>query len=669
MKKTLFLLCFLASFSILKAQKSYVEFTNYHSTSEVEAIIAKMGGNANANLHMLTMTPEGRIYGVLEIGKEVKSKQKNLPAIFVAANMEGDRPLSTEAALFLAQNLLENAKYYENYTWYILANGNPHASLSYFSKPLYANTGNSTLINDDMDDATDEDGFEDLNKDGFITQMRVKSPEGKYIIDPLSPYVMRKANASKGEIGVYKLYSEGNDNDNDGKYNEDPAGGVNIGKTFPHLFKYFDPKSGLYPGNEAETFVLIEFIMNRPEIAMTFTFGSSNFVLQQPKAGRKAKADLNKIKIPKRWASYINADPDKNYKMAEVMEMVAKVMPPGMEVTESMIASMLGLGAAVNPLSDDLSFYGEINKEYKEYLKKNKAEQKRLKPQGAKNGSFELWSYYQLGVPSFSMDLWAIPEATEEKKETSGITLDKVENMSTEEFIELGNDKISAFLKENNAPEQYSAEKIIELINGGKLTTKMLAGLLKKMAENAPKKDGELSKADKAFISYDKNTTHGKSFVQWEKFNHPQLGEVEIGGIVPYAKTTPAPENIDSILNLKVPYIYQLSDKLAQLKIKDIKLKDLGKGVYQIDVFIHNSGSLPFVTAMGKRNNHPAPATIDISGSNLTFLKGYKHTAIKSIDGLSTKKVSFIIQSAKKQSIEIKLKATQASGEIKKLNL
>ena len=49
------------------------------------------------------------------------------------------------------------------------------------------------------------------------TKMRVKDPEGEYIQDPKEPRLMRKAEAKKGEAGIYKIYLEGLDNDSDGK--------------------------------------------------------------------------------------------------------------------------------------------------------------------------------------------------------------------------------------------------------------------------------------------------------------------------------------------------------------------------------------------------------------------------------------------------------------------
>ena len=108
--------------------------------------------------------------------------------------------------------------------------------------------------------------------------------------------------------------------------------------------------------------------------------------------------------------------------MTEIMEMVQPMLPPGMTADESMIASFLGLGAVVNPLPEDLAFYNEISSDYKEYLKKKGVTEERFDPAQPEDGSFEMWAYYHLGLPVFTMDLWGLPKPKEEKKEGSGIT-------------------------------------------------------------------------------------------------------------------------------------------------------------------------------------------------------------------------------------------------------
>jgi hypothetical protein len=397
-----FLVPFILCLALGPLAAADMTFDRYHKPEELTAAVQDLA-RANpgfAKVHVLAKSPGGRELVLLELGPETAKAAKSLPAVFIAANMEGTVPISGEAALYLAKLVCEKADMRSDRTWYILPCGNPDAAAVYFGKPLRLDPRNARPRNDDQDDKTDEDGADDLDGDGLITQMRVKDPGGEWIAVASEPRLMKKADWAKGEKGVWKLYPEGLDNDGDGQINEDGPGGINIGTSFPHLFKFHAPDSGAWSGSEAETFALLKFFDLHREVGLTFVFGETNFCLAPPRGGRKGEADLNQIKVPENVAGFINADPNRTYTIAEIMDMVRPLVPPGMEVTESLIAGFLGLGAVVNPLDDDVKFYKELSEKYKEFLKAAKLDGKRLEPAPDKDGSLELYAYYQLLDPA-----------------------------------------------------------------------------------------------------------------------------------------------------------------------------------------------------------------------------------------------------------------------------
>ncbi|MBP1770244.1 MAG: hypothetical protein H6P96_862, partial [Candidatus Aminicenantes bacterium] len=410
-----------------------IVFDRYHGPEELTAALQELA-RANpgfAKVHVLAKSPGGRDLALLEIGPETGKSAKSLPAVFVAADMEGTVPLSGEAALYLAKLLCGKAEMRSDRTWYILACGNPDAAAGYFAKPRRLDARNARPKNDDQDDATDEDGADDLDGDGLVTQIRVKDPEGEWIAVPGEPRLMKKADGAKGEKGVWKLYPEGLDNDGDGQFNEDGPGGVDVGTAFPHLYRYHAPDAGPWPGSEPETFALLKFFDLHREVGLIFVFGESSWCLAPPRAGRKGDADFNNIKVPERVAGFINADPTRTYTMAEIIDLVKPLVPPGMEVTEGLVAGFLELGAVVNPLEDDLKFYKELSEGYKEFLKAAKLDAKRLDPAPDKDGSLELYAYYHLGLPSFALDFWTLPEVKEEKP-AEELTPEKLEKMTND---------------------------------------------------------------------------------------------------------------------------------------------------------------------------------------------------------------------------------------------
>lgn len=666
MVKKLYYLCLsgflLLSGNQLRAQ-SESNFDKYHTHKEVQQILKKIKGKS-IELHTIAESPGGLPVNVIEIGSDLV----DAPAIFVGANFEGNVPLATEGALYLIQMLQDSSAYTENVKWYIMPQPNPDAAEGYFAEIKSALSVNKYEINDDADEAANEDGFEDLNGDGIITKMRVKDMQGTYVVSKHDARIMDKANAKKGERGEYKLYTEGLDNDGDGKYNEDGEGGINVGIAFPHLFPRSKSEAGMYVGQTPEVYGILRFIYDRPEIAMVYTLGSSNFCLVPPKGGRKGGANLESIKLSGRYARMLNADSNRRYSMEEVMEMVKEIVPAGMEVTPSMIAGMLGLGAAVNPQDDDLLFYKTFSEDYKKHLKGQQFNTERLDPDPAKDGSFELWAYYHLGVPSFSMNLFTVPKVKEEKKETNdGLSLEDAEKMSAEDFIALGEEKITTFLKANNAPERFKAEGVIKMMESGKVTPKQMVGMMKNMPK--PDKEGGLSEKDKALLAYSDAEWDGKGFVNWEETNHATLGKVEIGGYVPYLQSTPKPEKIAPLAAAQIPWLLQLSTKLPAIKVESQNLKRVGTDIYKLEVFIVNNGEIAYPISMGERNRYPAPVIITIQG-DFEILDGKSRTPLGTIGANQVKKLSWLIKTTDKRSqATVKIESAVFKDEVKQYNI
>ncbi len=668
-KKWLFLFFLMISSILIMADSFPLNFDRYHTPDELNQSLKKLANlfPRITKLHKIAISPGGRKVMLLEIGPEVKNKRKKNPAILVVANMSGTVPISSEGAMKTIQIVLDKEESRSDKTWYICPVGNPDALNRYFSKPLAMNSRNSHPHNDDMDDQLDEDGTEDLDGNGIISMMRVKSPEGKWIPIPGEPRMMKKADWSKGEKGLYKVYVEGIDNDGDGQYNEDGPGGVDIAINFPHLFKFFKKTGGAWAGSETESFNLIKFIFQHPEIALTFCLGETNFCLIPPRGGRKGTADFSKIKIPERVGKMFKMDVSRTYTIKEIIEIVTPFVPEGFEITESMVASFLGLGAMVNPLAADLKFYNEVSEKYKEFLKKNKMDSKRLDPPKAKDGSFELWSYYHLGLPSFSLDFWTLPQLKEEKKGKSDITPEKLEKMSNEEFLALGEEKIDAFLKSSGAPANVKAKMIMNAVKNGMMTTKKMTAMLRNMPKPKSKEGGD--PVLKALLAFSDKELKGKGFMNWKPFQHKTLGKVELGGAVPYSQTTPPAHMINQLIEGQVPWILHLAKKIARIKIVKSEVKSLGNGLFRLKIWIENRGYLPYPTEMGKRNNRVPPIVVTIEGENMKIIEGKKRSLIKGIAGTSNQVVNWILYSKKPGKVKINAFTPLAWADSTFLNL
>src|SRR6185503_11696796 len=153
----------------------------------------------------------------------------------------------------------------------------------------------------DHDGLVDEDGPDDLNGDGLITSMRIEDPEGEFILDPTDSRLLIKADKTKGEKGVWRLLSEGRDNDHDDEWNEDGPGGVNFNRNFPYNYKFFAPWAGLHQVSEIETRALADFVVAHPNIGIVFTFGAADNLIQTLKSeagGKRPPTAISDDDIP-----------------------------------------------------------------------------------------------------------------------------------------------------------------------------------------------------------------------------------------------------------------------------------------------------------------------------------------------------------------------------------
>ncbi len=590
-----------------------VKFEKYKTNPEVQKslnTLQQMSPTRTA-LHRIAVSPGGEPVYVLEIGKGLK----NVPAIFVGANFEGKTPLSTEGALALAKMLLDSSAYTKNTKWFILPLPNPDATAGFFSKVKWERTVNDLIVNDDKDDQVNEDGPDDLNGDGWITQIRVEDPEGAYLISDKDPRSMVRADPTKGERGKYKLYPEGLDNDGDGEINEDGPGGINVGINFPHLFKTNWKDTGLWPGEAPEAYGVMNFIFDHPEIAMTFTLGTSDFCMSPPRGGRKGGANMENLKVPARFAARIGADPEKTYSISEVVELFKSAMPSrgGREMTAETVVDFLGLGASVNPLEGDLKFYTDFSEKYKAYLKAKGGSTERMAADPDKDGSFELWAYYQLGVPSFSMNLFTPPKAAEPR------------------------------------PRE--------------------AGARETMSRDMAPRTVEVDDKDKAILNYIDKKLNGSGFAKWQPYNHPTLGKVEIGGIEPFITSTPPVNQVDSLCKIQLPWLLKLSTKLPDVRLMNETITDLGAGVYRLELYVENKGVLPYPTAMGSRNKQPSPVVIILEGENMQFLEGYKRTPLGDIGGNQVKKITYTIKTTKKTVLKANIESVLFGTDVKQIKI
>jgi len=349
----------------------------------------------------------GRKIHAIEIAAKGAVPPGQRPAVFVGANIAGYHNAGTEAALTLVEKLVarKTDPLLANRTFYILPAMNPDAHDAIFAKVRQRQHWNGAKLDRDRDGLTGEDGPDDLNGDGRITQMRIPDPHGEYLPDPTDPRLMKKADPLKGEKGAYRVLTEGADNDGDGAFNEDAAGGFAPDKNFAAGWADDDPEAGAFASSTPEAKAAMDYLLARRNVALAFVFGPGNNLLEVPKAG--ADFGQTRLVLTPAQAGQMGVEPrayalDELYKLLEGSPVMRQL-----DGSREALAAVLGAGPAVAVDGEDVRYYQSAADEYKKILEKAGLDAKRP-GKGWTGGGLTQWLYLHYSTFVMELDVWGV---------------------------------------------------------------------------------------------------------------------------------------------------------------------------------------------------------------------------------------------------------------------
>ena len=245
------------------------------------------------SLRSIGQSVEGREMWCMTVNNPMTGTDRQKPAMYVDGNIHGNEVQAAETSIYLIWYLMENydrldaiKKLVDEHAFYIVPTVNPDGRAYWFNGPNTTNSSRSgkSPVDDDRDGVADEDGYDDIDGDGQITQMRRKSKAGRMKVSPDDPRLMIPV--KPGEAGEYEMLGlEGIDNDGDGQINEDPPGGYDMNRNWPAdwLPDPVQPGAGNYPLCWPETRATADFLRDHPNIAGVQAFhNAGGMILRGP---------------------------------------------------------------------------------------------------------------------------------------------------------------------------------------------------------------------------------------------------------------------------------------------------------------------------------------------------------------------------------------------------
>ncbi len=488
------------------------------------------------------------------------------PAYFMNANIHAGEVTGSMSAMYLLDTLLSNLDDEEiqdilaHYAFYVVPRISPDGSEHYLTTPDYVRSIDKLYPYDEPQPGLQP---KDLDGDGVVRKMRVKSPHGIWKKSPLDDRLMvrRMPDDVKGDF--YHVYQEGEILDYDDVTVTNAPGlyGNDFNRNFPVSWKLEQQGAGKYPLAHTETRAMADFVISHPNIGETLSMHTMGGVFLYPPGIRPAK----------------EADPEDMMRYRKFGEMATE---------ESGFPAL------------------NIKDQY-------------CGPDEDVFGSMDDFMYFAQGLVSFTIECWDLEHRAGIETEWPGDPLKETDDKQAEDAL-----KYLKFIDEN---------------------------------------------------------LDGEGFKPWQKYQHPQLGEVEIGGMdYKYVVQNPPIKFLTEELDKHTRFILREVKALPRVSFNHIKAEKVDEKTYVIEARLLNEAYLPtYITKEALKTKKADSIKVALNG-DVTFIEGKQEQDIGQLAGFSCirgynglmgasssiqdpceKKIRWVIQSEHPQTITLTAKSNK----------
>jgi hypothetical protein len=575
------------------------DFYHYYEYDELTNFLKDMNEAYPelTEIRSLCKSDMGRDVWMFVINNPRTGDETDKPGFFLN-QIHSSEVIAAMSCCYTIWDLLENYGKREEITaavddlvWYIVPRLDVDGAEAYLTGKPAGEDPNP--LDDDGDFLFDEDTPEDIDGDGSIVQMRQKDAEGEWKISEKDPRIMvRKAPDETGGT-YYKTYSEGIDNDGDGKINED---GFRMrflsNRNYPGNWRpaTIQGGAGRYPMEEKTTRAEVDFAATHLNIAIYLQHHCCGRVILRPPT----------------------TGPDKDFRHQRDLELYRVVSARGIEYSGWDLATSVY----------DWNWpYGTPNKKSTQIYR-----DKDGKIKNAPSGMYP--------------DEWGAETFYDFAGVLDGCECDQG-YFAWGSSIETTYDLLGIFSMgdEHWASPDYD-------------------------------KDGDVTETER--LRWNDEEMDGKLFIDWHKFDHPTLGEVEIGGWKRRKTSPPEGKLIQKESEMGNAFVIYLAGQAAKIKIGQPEIASKEGGIFQVDIKVKNIGFLPTATQQAVELKAVEPVLLEVEpNENIEILFGEKKVMLGQIDGYSESgKTTYILRvkdSSQKAVLKISASSKRAGNDSKEI--
>ncbi len=162
------------------------------------------------------------------------------------------------------------------------------------------------------------------------------------------------------------------------------------------------------------------------------------------------------------------------------------------------------------------------------------------------------------------------------------------------------------------------------------------------------------SSKEASLLKFAADNSYEEVFIPWEKYDHPDFPgkQVEIGGISPFALTTPPAELLDDIIESNYTFIVDAAKMHPGLEFLDLETEKLDKNIFRITVMVHNTGVFSTSSKLGEAVKWVRNMRIELKSDNeFILLSGRASESFERLSGDETREVSWLVMGTGKYTI------------------
>ncbi|UCC31623.1 MAG: hypothetical protein JSU86_04965 [Phycisphaerales bacterium] len=114
----------------------------------------------------------------------------------------------------------------------------------------------------------------------------------------------------------------------------------------------------------------------------------------------------------------------------------------------------------------------------------------------------------------------------------------------------------------------------------------------------------------------------GTMFKNWEKFEHPQFGEVEIGGWRTFTTRIPSTFQLPEMVHRNASLIIFIARHTPEVELEILDVKPLGDDLHRVRVRARNRKAIPTISAGALKHDLVRKDILSIEGSGLQVVSG-----------------------------------------------